>query len=105
MTRIWARRGSLPTETDTQAPFGGVIVTNRPLTEGLARIISSIFTDVIIAPDFESEARAILQKKKNLRLIKLNTEAWEGVRKKSRDPLRSRRAYGNGARPHHAWAR
>lgn len=71
-------------ETDTQAPFGGVIVVNRPLTEGLARIISSIFTDVIIAPDFEPEARAILQKKKNLRLIKLNTEAWEGVRK---DPV------------------
>lgn len=71
-------------ETDTQAPFGGVIVVNRSLTEGLARIISSIFTDVIIAPDFEPEARAILQKKKNLRLIKLNTEAWEGVRK---DPV------------------
>jgi len=71
-------------ETDTQAPFGGVIVVNRSLTEGLARIISSIFTDVIIAPDFEPEARAILQKKKNLRLIKLNTEVWEGVRK---DPV------------------
>jgi len=71
-------------ETDTQAPFGGVIVVNRSLTEGLARIISSIFTDVIIAPDFEPEARAILQKKKNLRLIKLNTEAWESVKK---DPV------------------
>lgn len=71
-------------ETDTQAPFGGVIVCNRPLTEGLARIISSIFTDVIIAPGFEPEARAILQKKKNLRLIKLNVDAWEGVRK---DPV------------------
>jgi len=71
-------------ETDTQAPFGGVIVVNRPLTEGLARIISSIFTDVIIAPDFEPEARAILQKKKNLRLIKLNSEPWEAVRK---DPV------------------
>lgn len=58
-------------ETDRQAPFGGVIVTNRPLTEGLARIISGIFTDVIIAPDYEPEARAILQKKKNLRLMKL----------------------------------
>lgn len=71
-------------ETDTQAPFGGVIVVNRPLTEGLARIISTIFTDVIIAPGFEPEARAILQKKKNLRLIKLNVDAWEGVRK---DPV------------------
>jgi phosphoribosylaminoimidazolecarboxamide formyltransferase/IMP cyclohydrolase len=71
-------------ETDTQAPFGGVIVVNRSITEGLARIISSIFTDVIIAPDFDPEARAILQKKKNLRLIKINSEAWEGVRK---DPV------------------
>ncbi len=67
-------------ETDQQAPFGGVIVTNRPLTEDLARIISAIFTDVIIAPDFEPEARAILQKKKNLRLIKLN-ESFEKQRK------------------------
>jgi phosphoribosylaminoimidazolecarboxamide formyltransferase/IMP cyclohydrolase len=32
-------------------------------------VISEIFTDVIIAPDFEPEARAILQKKKNLRLM------------------------------------
>jgi phosphoribosylaminoimidazolecarboxamide formyltransferase/IMP cyclohydrolase len=59
-------------ETDRQAPFGGVIVSNRPLSESLARVIAGIFTDVIIAPDFEAEARAILQKKKNLRLIKLN---------------------------------
>ncbi|MBK1791434.1 bifunctional phosphoribosylaminoimidazolecarboxamide formyltransferase/IMP cyclohydrolase [Persicirhabdus sediminis] len=68
-------------ETDTQAPFGGVIVMNRPLTESLARVISTIFTDVIIAPDYEPEARAILQKKKNLRLIKLNKDAWDICRK------------------------
>lgn len=59
-------------ETDRQAPFGGVIVCNRPLTLELARVISEIFTDVIIAPDFESDARALLQKKKNLRLMKMN---------------------------------
>ena len=58
-------------ETDRQAPFGGTIVCNRPMTESLARVISQIFTDVIIAPDFEAEARAILQKKKNLRLIRM----------------------------------
>ncbi len=67
--------------TDTQAPFGGVITCNRPLTEALARVISGIFTDVIIAPDFEPEARAILQKKKNLRLIKMNKDAWDIARK------------------------
>ncbi len=67
-------------ETDTQAPFGGVITVNRPLTADLARVISEIFTDVIIAPDFEPEARAILQKKKNLRLIRIN-EAYQKVAK------------------------
>jgi len=49
-----------------------VIVCNRPLTVNLARVISEIFTDVIIAPEFESDARAVLQKKKNLRLIQMN---------------------------------
>jgi len=59
-------------ETDRQAPFGGVIVCNRPLTIDLARVISEIFTDVIIAPEFEADARALLQKKKNLRLMRMN---------------------------------
>jgi phosphoribosylaminoimidazolecarboxamide formyltransferase/IMP cyclohydrolase len=58
--------------TDKQAPFGGIIACNRPLTEALARAISEIFSEVIIAPEFESEARALLQKKKNLRLIKMS---------------------------------
>ena len=63
--------------TDKQAPFGGVIVCNRPLNEALARAISEIFSEVIIAPDFEPEARALLQKKKNLRLIRLTTPPAE----------------------------
>ena len=70
-------------ETDRQAPFGGVIVCNRPLTESLARMISEIFTDVIIAPDFEPDARAILQKKKNLRLMKMH----EGYQQAKREPI------------------
>jgi phosphoribosylaminoimidazolecarboxamide formyltransferase/IMP cyclohydrolase len=61
--------------TDKQAPFGGIIVCNRPLTEPVAKMISEIFSEVIIAPEFEIEARAILQKKKNLRLIRLLTPA------------------------------
>jgi phosphoribosylaminoimidazolecarboxamide formyltransferase / IMP cyclohydrolase len=61
--------------TDKQAPFGGIIVCNRPLNEPVAKVISEIFSEVIIAPDFEVDARAILQKKKNLRLIRLLTQA------------------------------
>src|SRR5213596_126895 len=63
--------------TDKQAPFGGIIVCNRALDEPLAKVISEIFSEVIVAPDFEGEARAILQKKKNLRLIRLKTPATE----------------------------
>src|SRR5213075_2116433 len=57
--------------TDKQAPFGGVIVCNREIDESLAKVISEIFSEVIIAPEFSGEARTILQKKKNLRLIRL----------------------------------
>jgi phosphoribosylaminoimidazolecarboxamide formyltransferase / IMP cyclohydrolase len=63
--------------TDKQAPFGGIIICNRPLTEALAKMISEIFSEVIIAPDFEPEARSVLQKKKNLRLIRLVTSATD----------------------------
>ena len=61
--------------TDKQAPFGGIIICNRQLSEPLAKVISEIFSEVIIAPDFDSEARAVLQKKKNLRLIRLKVPA------------------------------
>ncbi len=56
--------------TDKQAPFGGIIICNRPINESLAKAISEIFSEVIIAPDFEANARAMFQKKKNLRLIR-----------------------------------
>ncbi len=55
--------------TDTQAPFGGIIVMNRKLEADLAEIISKIFSEVIIAPEFSDEALEILMKKKNLRLM------------------------------------
>jgi phosphoribosylaminoimidazolecarboxamide formyltransferase/IMP cyclohydrolase len=61
--------------TDKQAPFGGIIVCNREINEPLAKTISEIFSEVIIAPDFDTEARGLLQKKKNLRLIRLATSA------------------------------
>jgi phosphoribosylaminoimidazolecarboxamide formyltransferase / IMP cyclohydrolase len=56
--------------TDNQAPFGGIIATNKILDAECAAAISEIFSEVIVAPDFSAEALAILQKKKNLRLLK-----------------------------------
>jgi len=57
--------------TDKQAPFGGIIAVNKPLDGTCAEAISEIFSEVIVAPDFTPEALAILQKKKNLRLLKV----------------------------------
>ena len=57
--------------TDKQAPFGGIIAVNRPLDGACAEAIAEIFSEVIVAPDFPAEALAILQKKKNLRLLKV----------------------------------
>src|SRR5437868_15275736 len=68
--------------TDKQAPFGGIIVCNREIDESLAKAISEIFSEVIIAPEFSGEARTILQKKKNLRLIRLLDPAAELLPKK-----------------------
>ncbi len=57
--------------TDKQAPFGGIITVNRTLDAACAEAIAEIFSEVIIAPDFAPDALAILQKKKNLRLLKV----------------------------------
>ncbi|HWY32899.1 MAG TPA: bifunctional phosphoribosylaminoimidazolecarboxamide formyltransferase/IMP cyclohydrolase [Candidatus Acidoferrum sp.] len=57
--------------TDRQAPFGGIIGVNSRLDADCAAAIAEIFSEVIVAPDFSPEALAILQKKKNLRLLKM----------------------------------
>lgn len=57
--------------TDKQAPFGGIIATNKVLDRGCAEAIAEIFSEVIVAPDFSPEALEVLQKKKNLRLLKI----------------------------------
>ncbi|MCM8730416.1 bifunctional phosphoribosylaminoimidazolecarboxamide formyltransferase/IMP cyclohydrolase [Hephaestia sp. GCM10023244] len=54
---------------DSVSAFGGIIALNRPLDGATARAISGIFTEVVIAPDADAEARAIFAAKKNLRLL------------------------------------
>ena len=68
--------------TDKQAPFGGIIAVNRTLDATCAEAIAEIFSEVIVAPDFSPEALEILQRKKNLRLLKvlkspLSSEPWD----------------------------
>jgi phosphoribosylaminoimidazolecarboxamide formyltransferase/IMP cyclohydrolase len=54
---------------DPVSAFGGVVAVNRPVDEATAAAIGSIFTEAVIAPAFSAEARALLQKKGNLRLL------------------------------------
>jgi phosphoribosylaminoimidazolecarboxamide formyltransferase/IMP cyclohydrolase len=54
---------------DPVSAFGGIVALNRTLDEETAAKIATIFTEVIIAPDADAGARALLAKKKNLRLL------------------------------------
>ncbi|MBX3746630.1 MAG: bifunctional phosphoribosylaminoimidazolecarboxamide formyltransferase/IMP cyclohydrolase [Verrucomicrobiae bacterium] len=57
--------------TDRQAPFGGIIAANRPIDRPCAEAIAGIFSEVIVAPDFEAEAIEVLRSRKNLRLLRV----------------------------------
>ena len=55
--------------SDPVSAFGGVVALNRKLDAASARKIVEIFTEVIIAPEADDEALAIIAAKKNLRLL------------------------------------
>ncbi|MEV6478736.1 bifunctional phosphoribosylaminoimidazolecarboxamide formyltransferase/IMP cyclohydrolase [Streptomyces sp. NPDC051576] len=55
---------------DPLSAFGGVIAVNRPVSKELAEQVAEIFTEVIVAPDYEDGALEILAKKKNIRVLK-----------------------------------
>jgi phosphoribosylaminoimidazolecarboxamide formyltransferase/IMP cyclohydrolase len=54
---------------DPVSPYGGIVAVNRTLDAAAAEKIAAIFTEVIIAPDADDAARAVLSRKKNLRLL------------------------------------
>jgi phosphoribosylaminoimidazolecarboxamide formyltransferase/IMP cyclohydrolase len=54
---------------DPVSAFGGIVAVDRTLDAATAEAIAEIFTEVVIAPDAEAEARAILARKANLRLL------------------------------------
>jgi phosphoribosylaminoimidazolecarboxamide formyltransferase/IMP cyclohydrolase len=54
---------------DPVSAFGGVLAFNHPLDAATAEEIAKLFTEVIIAPDADDDARRILSAKKNLRLL------------------------------------
>jgi phosphoribosylaminoimidazolecarboxamide formyltransferase/IMP cyclohydrolase len=54
---------------DAVSAFGGIVATNRPLDAATAEAITQIFTEVVVAPDADEDAKAIFANKKNLRLL------------------------------------
>jgi len=56
--------------SDPISAFGGILVVNRTLSLALAQELKSHFLEVLLAPDFEEEALALLKKKKKLRILK-----------------------------------
>lgn len=54
---------------DTTSAFGGTVAVNRVLDEAAARVITEIFTEVVIAPGADDAAKAVFARKKNLRLL------------------------------------
>ncbi|WP_299360533.1 bifunctional phosphoribosylaminoimidazolecarboxamide formyltransferase/IMP cyclohydrolase [uncultured Paracoccus sp.] len=56
-------------DCDRTSAFGGIIALNHRLDAATARAIAEIFTEVVIAPDADAEAREVFAGKKNLRLL------------------------------------
>lgn len=57
---------------DPMSAYGGVIAANSTVTMEMAQSVRPIFTEVIVAPDYEPEALELLRtKKKNLRILKV----------------------------------
>lgn len=55
--------------SDPVSAYGGVIASNRPFDGATAEAIGNLFVECIIAPGFSEQARTVLAKKKNLRLV------------------------------------
>ncbi|MEO6589338.1 MAG: bifunctional phosphoribosylaminoimidazolecarboxamide formyltransferase/IMP cyclohydrolase [Pyrinomonadaceae bacterium] len=56
-------------ETDPVSAFGGIVAFNRKVSAGEANAVNEVFTEVVIAPEYEAEALEIFRKKKNLRVL------------------------------------
>jgi len=57
---------------DPVSAFGGVVAANREVSTEMAKNLSEIFTEVVVAPSFTDEAIAILSKKPSIRLLTID---------------------------------
>jgi phosphoribosylaminoimidazolecarboxamide formyltransferase/IMP cyclohydrolase len=57
-------------ECDPVSAFGGVVAANRKVDLAMAEPLSKVFTEVVIAPDFDQDALELLMKKPSIRILK-----------------------------------
>ena len=57
-------------ECDPVSAFGGVVAANRKVDLAMAESLSKIFTEVLIAPDYDADALELLMKKPSIRILK-----------------------------------
>ncbi len=57
--------------SDPISAFGGVIASNRPFDAETAGALGELFVECIAAPGFDADARSVLAKRKNLRLLEM----------------------------------
>ncbi len=60
---------------DPVSAFGGVIATNVAVSRAMAEQVAEVFTEVIVAPDYEDGAVEVLAQKKNIRILRCPVEA------------------------------
>ncbi len=56
--------------TDPVSAFGGIVAFNRPVDAGVAASVNEVFTEVVLAPDFDETALEIFKSKKNVRVLR-----------------------------------
>jgi phosphoribosylaminoimidazolecarboxamide formyltransferase/IMP cyclohydrolase len=66
-------------ECDPVSAFGGVVAANRTVTLEMATPLSEVFTEVIVAPDYEPAALELLMKKANVRILKTDLKSFGPV--------------------------
>jgi phosphoribosylaminoimidazolecarboxamide formyltransferase/IMP cyclohydrolase len=66
-------------ECDPVSAFGGVIAVNRPVSVAMAEQVAEVFTEVIVAPDYEEGAVTVLQGKKNIRILRTSGHGGVGL--------------------------
>jgi phosphoribosylaminoimidazolecarboxamide formyltransferase/IMP cyclohydrolase len=58
-------------DCDPVSAFGGVIAANRPVSVAMAEQVADIFTEVVVAPDYEPDALDVLARRKNIRVLRV----------------------------------